>query len=551
MANLETARIGGRWSENDPLRWLWRGLTSVRFALGLIGFLALASLVGVLIPQLPIEMRNNPAAVSAWLALQEERFGVLAGPMDRLSLFEVFRSIWFISGLALLVASVCVCTANRLPPILRNVRHPQTRVPDDYFDRGQPAVSVAAADVDGLAAELRRRRYRVVTAKEGETAYVFADRFPWSQFATFVSHLALILFLAGGLVTVTTAREQQILLAEGEAGAAVFAPSDPDHMQLYIEDAIGRFDETGFPLDFRSYLVVYQGGQEVARGVTTVNDPLSYGGYRFHQSAYFPDGAALRVRDLATGNVVYDEVLALISSATTPRIVVRDATGAVLLDDVIVPTDFIEDVAGTRVLVPGAEREFWIGARPSRPGATGSPDGWQLVVFDTAAGGAGSVLSEGERREAGGLSITFVGMTGVPSTVVRNLPGGNAEAVAELSDGPRGELLTVGPVQGRALALSPDEAVQVDQYEYTFAGRREFAGITVRRDPGSMFIWLATGLFLLGLGLTFYTPRRRLWGKISAGQAAFRGLGGRALAIEREVREVAARTARRSGPSGE
>ena len=142
MAKLETARISGRWSENDPLRWRWRGLTSVRFALALIGFLALASLAGVLIPQLPIEMRNNPEAVAAWLALQEQRFGFLADPMDRLGLFEVFRSPWFLGGLALLVASVCVCTANRLPPIWRNVLHPQTRVPDDYFAAGQPVIAV-------------------------------------------------------------------------------------------------------------------------------------------------------------------------------------------------------------------------------------------------------------------------------------------------------------------------------------------------------------------------------------------------------------------------
>ncbi len=37
------------WPQVDPLRWLWRSLTSVRFALALIAFLALASLVGILV----------------------------------------------------------------------------------------------------------------------------------------------------------------------------------------------------------------------------------------------------------------------------------------------------------------------------------------------------------------------------------------------------------------------------------------------------------------------------------------------------------------------
>jgi cytochrome c biogenesis protein len=529
-----------RWSENDPLRWLWRGLTSVRFALALIAFLALASLAGVLIPQLPIEMRGNPTAISVWLDFQEERFGFLTETMYRAGLFAVFRSLWFVTGLALLVGSVCVCTANRLPPIWRNVFHPQARVPDDYFGRGQPTVSTAVPGIAILAVGLKRRRYKVTTTMEGDATYLFADRFPWAQFATFVSHLALILFLAGGLVTVVTAKEQEVLAAENETPAPVFALSDRDHMQLFVQDAVGRFDDTGFPLDFRSHLVVYQGGREVARGVATVNEPLSYGGFKFHQSAYFPDGAALRVRDVATGNLIYDEVLALTSSATTPQVIVRDASGNVLLDDVIVPTDFIAEVGGTRVLLPSLNREFWIGARVAP-----ETDGWQLIVFETAnPAGVQTVLAEGERRDYSSLSITFVGMTAVPSTIVASLPGAEGEGVAELSRGPAGDLLTVGPVQGRALALSPGEPVVVGGYEYLFDGRREFAGITVRRDPGATLIWVATGLFLLGLALTFYTPRRRLWGKITAGQAVFRGLGGRSLAIEKEIREVSARANR-------
>ncbi|MGE3984504.1 MAG: cytochrome c biogenesis protein ResB, partial [Dehalococcoidia bacterium] len=104
-----------------------------------------------------------------------------------------------------------------------------------------------------------------------------------------------------------------------------------------------------------------------------------------------------------------------------------------------------------------------------------------------------------------------------------------------------GDLLTIGPLDGQIVVLSPERPVQNSGFEYTFLGRREFSGITVRRDPGSALIWVATGVFLLGLALTFYTPRRRLWGKIANGEAAFRGLGGRAKAIEGEVRQAAQR----------
>lgn len=522
----------------DPARWLFRLLTSVRFALLLIGLLALAALVGVLLPQIPSQMRGDPAAEAAWVEFQEGKFGFLTGLMYHLGLFTLFRSTWFVSLLSLLVVSLCVCTMSRFAPVWRNVTRPQTRVPDDFFERGQPVVSLSTPDVEALAAELRRRRFKVRVETVGPAVHVFADRFPWSQLATFVSHLALILFVAGGLVTVITSKEEQVLVAESTS-APVFSLEDDDHMQVYVEDAVGRFDETGFPLDFRTQMVIYQRGTEVARGVSTVNRPLRYGGFSFHQTAYFPDGAALKVRDAVTGRAVYDEVLALTTLAATPHIIVRDAAGNVLLDDTIVPTDFLQDVAGTVVTVPGTTTSLWIGAR-----GVEKTGGWQLAVLETRGGsGARAVLEEGERLSLGDLTLTFVGVRAVPSTLVDDLPGATAGAVVELSDGPAGKTLTVGPVQGRALVLAEGQPVRLGDFWYLFEGPREFAGITVRRDPGTAFIWAGTALLLLGLALTFYIPRRRLWGKIIQGQGVFRGLGGRFSAIERELKQAAARAA--------
>ena len=529
QASVQPSRIGF-----DPLLSWWRLLTSVRFALALIGLLALTSLLGVLIPQIPAQMRGNPAAVTGWLDFQEGRYGNLTGPMAALGLFDVFHSLWFISGLGLLVMSVTVCTANRFAPIWRSVTRPQERVPDDYFERGQPTVSIEVPDIAALAAELKRRRYRVSTSASSGATYLFADRFPWAQLATFVSHLALILFLAGGLVTILTSRDVDILIAEGET-RPVFSPADSDHMQIFVEDAVGRFDETGFPLDYRTQMVVYKNGQEVVRGVSTVNHPLRYGGFKFHQTAYFPDGAALQVREAATGRLLYDEVLALTDRTPTPRIAVRDAAGIVLLEDVVVPTDFIGDAAGALVSLPGSNGSFWIGTQSA---ASGAP--WQLVVFEARSENTrAAALNEGESRDLGDVSITFAGMTDIASASVSSLPGAPEKITTELAAGPVGPILVMSPVGGFAVALSEGEPVVVGDYQYAFLGPREFTGITVRRDPGSNIIWIATGLLLLGLVLTFYVPRRRLWAKVTNSQAAFRGLGGRSAAIEREIRQVA------------
>ncbi len=538
MSSLLAART--RYADLDPARLLWRVLTSVRFALALIGFLALASLAGVLLAQVPSQMRGNPAAIDAWLEFQRGKFGAATDVLNAAGLFDVFHSLWFAALLALLVVSVGVCTSGRFGPVWRNVFRPQERVPDDYFERGQPVVSLEAPEVGALVGELRRRRYRVSVSTDPAGTYVFADRFAWAQLATFVSHLALVLFIAGGLVTVLTAKEELALIAEGTS-RPIFDAGDRDHMQVYVDRALGRFDASGFPLDYRTSLVVYRDGREVARGESTINDPLRYGGYRFHQTAYFADGVALRVRDAASGRSVYEEVLPLQERTPAPRVVLNDKSGDVLVNTVVVPTDFVEGASGTSFQTPGGP-PLWVGATKD-----GGGNEWRLVVYEASGTGKGHVVREGASAEVGGVVISFAGMTTVPSAEVRGIPGAPDGALLEASEGEDGRVLTLAPVEGKSLTLAEGESVVVGGLEYAFVGPRAFAGITVRKDAGSTFIWVATGLLLAGLALTFYLPRRRLWGKIAGGSAAFRGLGGRSAAIEQEIRQ-AARAAKSGKP---
>jgi cytochrome c biogenesis protein ResB len=305
-------------------------------------------------------------------------------------------------------------------------------------------------------------------------------------------------------------------------------------MQVEVVDAIGEFDEAGTPLDYRTELVIYQGGREVARGVATVNSPLSYGGYRFHQAAYFGEGAALRVRDAATGNTLYREALALQDRLPAPAIIVRDAQGAVLLDDVIVPTDFIEDAGGTLITVPASERQFWVGVKQDEEGV------WTLIVYGREDEDARLVVPAGESRRAGDLEWTFAEATGLPFIVAPGIPGDSERSLVVLSETPEGTpyLTVLGTVDGRALTLYPDQPVQIGDREYLFEGRREFAGIQVRRDPGANFIWVAAGLLLAGLLITFYVPRLRLWARVRSRETVVAALAERRGVFQSEVKQL-------------
>ena len=564
MAKAQTVRNWAQTArELDPLRAVWRLFTSVRWALILLAFLALVGLLGVLLPQIPSTIRGDSAAVADWLDVQQGKFGVFTEPFHRLGFFDVFHARWFAAGLGLLVVSVTVCTANRFFPIWRTIRQPQRRVPEVYFQRAHHRAEFATpAEPLALEGVLRRRRYRVERFQDGETAYLFADRYSWSQLGTFVSHLALILFIAGALVSKFTGFSQDLFVGEGTS-APVFAVSNPNQMQVRVEDTVARFDPQGQPLDYRSELAIYQGGEEVKRCTATVNGPCAYNGYRFHQAAYFGFGAELQVRDLRSSNVIYKEVLALADSMPAPHVIVRDGDGGTLLDATLVLTDFVETAYGTTVTIPGADRTMWIGVRPGE-----ADDRLDLVAFEPGerADAVRLLLPEGQRGSAGGLDFEFVSAQRLPASFEPGfpLPPGSAEdspqgqvllemsnvvyGVEETSSGeavavptqsgpPTLSVVGVSPI---VLNLEPGQTASVGDYEYTFVGQREFAGIKVKRDRSDNLIWLATGLLLVGLGITFYVPRRRLWAKITPERIYLAGMAGHLANLRKEIMNLGA-----------
>jgi cytochrome c biogenesis protein ResB len=526
----------------EPLRWLWRLLTSVRFALWLIGLLALACLAGTLFPQLPAEMRQNPAAVQAWVAFQEGSFGVFTVPLYRLGLFSVFRAPWFVAALSLLVVSVGVCTASRFMPVWRNVMRPPRRVPDVFFDRGRHRLTVPmpAGGVAAVEQALRRRHFRVTRTGTAPPTYLFADRFAWARFGTFASHLSLILLLAGALVSLTGTVEQRVTVAEGES-AGVFAPSDPRHLQIHVDAATARFGEDGNPLEYRTALTLFRGGSPVEQGETTVNAPLRYDGFTFHQTSLDITGAALRVRDAGTGNIIFRETLHLTGVVPAPVVVVRRA-GAVLYSGPYLPTadvlGRIRDEAGLFLHLAGEERA----PVPVRQDVADQK--WTLIVALVIPGsdqlGPSRPLQRGDTATVEEVSVEFRAVIGLPARELRDLPGFPFGAILQLApsvEGPPSLLLHDGA--GLPLELRPGIVSNgMANLIYTFEGQRAISGITVRRDPGTWLIWIAVALLIGGLIVTFYVPRCRLWLRLSDDRVTVAGQAGMTTNFDGEMRNL-------------
>ncbi len=303
------------WLTN-PTGQLWHTLTSVRLALILILLIAVATLAGTLLDQVPASVASDPTAHARWLDGLRGRYGVFTDVMDRVQLFNVFGSIWFRGLIALLVANIVVCTINRWPSIRSQVFTPRVRMNPAYFDRARVGASfnvtldtpVAAAAVKK---GLRSAGYRALT-DDGESVAMYADRFRLSRLGTFLTHLSLVMILVGAIMgTLWGWSDDQFIVAEGTTQTVPLSKN----ISVKLEQFEDEWYPDGAPKDYSSQLIIYDNGKEVKTGTTRVNSPLVYKGIAFNQS-FYGQVAILQVKD-AGGNEIMNQSVPLAWTSTS------------------------------------------------------------------------------------------------------------------------------------------------------------------------------------------------------------------------------------------
>jgi cytochrome c biogenesis protein len=314
-------------------RAIWRLATSVDVAVAQIIFLATLAAVGMTLQQLPDFAYRSPGDYATAIEAIHVRYDPVLGPglvnvLERLGAFGIFKSGIFGLGLVVLVISIVICTLDRTPRLWRDVSAVRVVQPEPFFDPRLPdrAVmrDVAATEV---AAVMRRRGFhmREATATDGAT-HLYGDRHQYTKLATLLTHLGLVLFLVAAAVTSRFGDEQGLVVPEGES-LTVQNIGTRDLLLVKNLDFEAPGFETGRPTDFTTDLAVYQNGTEVARKTIRVNDPLSIGGYTFHQNGFGP----------------------------APHLVIRDTSGAPLWDAKVPMTGAAGGAPYETMAVPGRD----------------------------------------------------------------------------------------------------------------------------------------------------------------------------------------------------
>lgn len=468
--------VGGRRRLTALARNSWRQLTSMRTALVLLFLLAVAAVPGSVLPQRDVNIED----VNAYFRAHPR----LAPVLDRIGGFEVFASPWFSAIYVLLFVSLVGCIVPRLRDHLRALRAAPPPAPRrlDRLPR-HAIVPVADADPAVIAAALRRRRWRV--AVRGDA--VSAEKGHLKETGNLLFHFSLIVLLAGIALGSWYGWHGNRLLVAGED--KTFCNS----LQQYAETGLGprvdatdlppfcleltgfeaRFLESGQPEAFRARVRVDEGDGTPRPADFSVNSPLRLDGANVYLLGHgyapvirYTDRAGRAQTEVAPfltvdGNLTSEGVAAFPDVNRDPTSGARDPDLQVAFEGIYLPT------------------------APEQP------------PFARSA--------HPDERSPAVVLIAYRGNLGLDA----GIPG----SVYQLDQRQvrTGRLKQVGD----AKLLRPGEAWTLDDgTKVEFLGTRRYVTLSVRHDPGEKIVLVSAGVLLVGLMLSLFGRRRRVWFRV-------------------------------------
>lgn len=467
------------------LRWAWRQLTKMNTALFLLLLLAVAAVPGSLFPQ----RIQDPAKVTDYIDTHPT-WGPIA---DKLQLFDVFSSVWFAAIYLLLFISLIGCVSPRARQHWLAWRKPPVRTPKniDRLPVHRNLVIPSAVGVEDLSARqavedaasiLKKRRYRVQVQGSDGTPSVSAERGYVREIGNIVFHVAMIGVLIGIAVGSLFGYRGQKILVEG--GTFVnslmsydsFTPGtnyNPDWLEPY-KITLDSFDVTydrqegshtyGADLDYSAGLTFTDAHDADQKATLKVNEPVHVNGTNIYLSGngYAP---LIKVQN-EDGSVAYEgPVVGLTSDGKyTASIVLK------------VPEAHPAQLGFVGMFLPTGERD---GANIPRS-------------IDSAPLNPMLVLQ------------SYTGDLGLDSGKPQNVYVLDTENLTSLNSMQQGNGIVLD-ARNNSVKL-PDGHGTI-----TFEGYKRYVGLDVHYDPGKMIVLWSFIMAFVGLIISLFVPRRRVW----------------------------------------
>ncbi len=271
---------------------VWGLFSSVKLAVIVFSVISATSIVGTIIEQQAEPERN--------IKLLGKLFGDSSAPsiysvLDSMGFTDMFSSWWFMGLLFIFAANLVICSIDRLPKIWKIVKEPIKTLNDERLNAAtskREIVIKAKADTaqQKVVEGLKKIGFKGDVRQSGEATQICAERGRYSRLGVYVTHLSILLILAGAVVGMRFGFNGQLNLLEGTTSAVAYkmnGQSIPLGFELRCDDfEVSYYPDSESPKAYKSWLTVLEQGREVMKQEIEVNTPLRYKGITFYQSSY-------------------------------------------------------------------------------------------------------------------------------------------------------------------------------------------------------------------------------------------------------------------------
>lgn len=273
-------------NERNFVQSVWDFFCSLKLTIFLLISLALTSIIGTVLPQMPLP----PEYVAQTSQTKLEIY-------SKLGFFDMYHSWWFITLLYVFSLNLISCSIKRLPHVFKFITEPMLilgeSMRNSFSQKKEISFSAPPEKARGQLADFLGKEFStpVITEHNGEL-HLFAQKSAWCRLGVYVVHLSILVIFAGAIIGSLLGYKGFVSIVEGSGINAVETRSGKVEQlgfAVYCEKFDVEFYKTGAPKEFRSLLTVLENGQPVpgfTKVKVIVNDPLTYKGITFYQSSY-------------------------------------------------------------------------------------------------------------------------------------------------------------------------------------------------------------------------------------------------------------------------
>ena len=286
---------------------LWDFFCSLKLTIITLLLLAIVSIIGTIIQQ-----NGQPADY-----VKEYGQGTY-NLFVKLQFVDMYHSWWFVGLLALFSINLICCSIKNFPRAWKFFKEP-TLVPSPGILKGSAnRLEASSSEPSGAIAarisELLKKEFSTPKQTEADNkVYLFAQKGIYSRLGAYVTHLSILIIMAGAIIGNVWGFKAFVSIPEGTSTDEVWLRSSGNQaVKLGFTVRCDDFNVSYYPgsmrpKDYNSDLVVIENGVEVLKKKIEVNDPLTYKGITFYQSSFGPAGNAffkLQVTEKTTGRVM-------------------------------------------------------------------------------------------------------------------------------------------------------------------------------------------------------------------------------------------------------